>query len=126
MSLREMRFAAVRPYLAAGCSLVALVAMVLPSAPARIVGVMIFVTFGPGLAVIRWFGAGDYRDLVLIVSFSLALHLVLAVAMTYAGLWTPHGLLSLAACAVLLLSAVEIAQTRRDRAAAPTAHGEAE
>jgi hypothetical protein len=111
-----MTFAGIRPYLAVACSLIALVAMVLPSALSRTIGVMLFVTFGPGLAVIRWFGAGDYRDLVLVMSFSLALHLILAVAMTYARLWAPHALLALVACAVILVSTVDIVQTRRLRA----------
>ena len=71
-----MSFADIKPYLAAACALIGLISMVLPYAPARAAGVMLFVAVGPGLVVIRWFGTGDYRDLVLMVSFSLALHLV--------------------------------------------------
>lgn len=111
-----MRFSDLRPYLAAACALIGLLSMVLPHAPARAAGVMLFVAIGPGLVVIRWFGTGDYRDLVLMVSFSLALHLVLAVAMTYAQLWAPHGLLALVASATLLLATFEIVHTRRARA----------
>jgi hypothetical protein len=76
-----------RPVIVGALSLVALIAVAASIDPfARVVALLLFMVFGPGLALIGLLGIRDvWRELSLVIGVSLALDLVVVSALVYGG-----------------------------------------
>jgi hypothetical protein len=77
-----------RPVIIGALSLVALIAVEAAIDPfARVVALLLFMIFGPGLALVGLLGIRDvWRELSLIIGVSLALDLVVVSALVYGGI----------------------------------------
>jgi hypothetical protein len=77
-----------RPVIVGALSLVALIAIAAAIDPfVRVVALLLFMIFGPGLALVGLLGIRDvWRELSLIIGVSLALDLVVVSALVYGGI----------------------------------------
>jgi hypothetical protein len=76
-----------RPAIVAALSLVAVVAAAAAVDPfVRVIALLLFMIFGPGLALVGLLGLTDvWRELSLVIGVSLALDLVVVTALVYGG-----------------------------------------
>ena len=111
MSARRVPWAAV-----VAVAAVVAPALALAGAPAavRLPVVLVFLLLGPGMAFVPLLGLGDpVAELTVAVGISLAVDLTVALAMHYAGAWSPPATLVVVAALALGGAALQLAKEAR-------------
>ena len=111
MSVRRVPWAAV-----VAVAAVAAPVLALAGAPAavRLPVVLVFLLLGPGMAFVPLLGLGDpVAELTVAVGICLAIDVAVALAMLYAGAWSPPATLVVVAALALGGAALQLAKEAR-------------